>query len=91
MSYKVVEGQTLQNERTQDGRLRWSVVVYLTQKEMRASEADALSGARMTHVRRPTMEHFLVKKITAISRLLPLEFWCSEGHFAQVDQILTLF
>ena len=27
------------------------------------------------------------QKITAISRLLPLEFWCSEGHFAQFDLI----
>ena len=34
---------------------------------------------------------FFVKKITAISSLLPLEFWCSEGHFAQFDLILTLF
>ena len=34
---------------------------------------------------------FFCRKITAISRLLPLEFWCSEGHFAQFDPILTLF
>ena len=25
---------------------------------------------------------FFCQTITAISRLLPLEFWCSEGHFA---------
>ena len=43
------------------------------------------------YVRRPTMEPSFVKKNTAISRLLPLEFRCSEGHFAQVDLILTLF
>ena len=34
---------------------------------------------------------FFGQKITAISRLLPLEFWCSEGHFAQFDLTLTLF
>ena len=34
---------------------------------------------------------FFCQKITAISRLLPLEFWCSEGHLARFDPILTLF
>ena len=32
-----------------------------------------------------------LSKITAISRLLPLESWCSEGHFAKFDSIMTLF
>ena len=39
----------------------------------------------------PPWSLFFCQKITAISRLLPLEFWCSEGHFAQFDLILTLF
>ena len=42
-------------------------------------------------IRCPTMEPFFCQNITAISRLLPLEFWCSEGHFTQFDLILTLF
>ena len=29
------------------------------------------------------------QQITAISRFLPLELWCSEGHLAQFDLILT--
>ena len=44
-----------------------------------------------TRCRCPTMEPFFVKKNTAISRLLPLEFWCPEGHFTQFHLILTLF
>ena len=42
-------------------------------------------------LRCPTIEPFSCQNITAISRLLPLEFWCSEGHFAHFDLILTLF
>ena len=34
---------------------------------------------------------FFCQKITAISRLLSLEFECSEGHVAQSDLMLTLF
>ena len=48
-------------------------------------------AAKYLLLRRPTMEPFFCQKITAISRLLPLEFWCSEGHFAQFELILTLF
>ena len=40
-----------------------------------------------------SLHHFHVnhcaKKNTTISRLLPLQFWCSEGHLAQFDLILT--
>ena len=39
----------------------------------------------------PPWSLFFCQRITAISRLLPLEFWCSEGHVAQCDLILTLF
>ena len=48
-------------------------------------------GLRMGVVRRPTMEPFFVKKNTVISSFLSLEFWCSEGHLAQFDLMLTLF
>ena len=34
---------------------------------------------------------FFAKQITVISVFRPLEFWCSEGHLARFDQILTLF
>ena len=33
---------------------------------------------------------YFCQKFTAISRLLPLESWCSEEHFVQFDLILTL-
>ena len=42
----------------------------------------------MENNRRPTMEPFFVQKIP-ISRLLPLQFGCSEGHFNQFDLSLT--
>ena len=32
-----------------------------------------------------------VRKLVGKLSYLPLEFWCSEGHFAQFDLILTLF
>ena len=46
----------------------------------------------LNKVRRPTMEPFFAKKITAISRLLPWECRCSEAHlFAQFYLTLTWF
>ena len=44
-----------------------------------------------SHVEASHHGAFLCQRITAISSFLSLEFWCSEGHLAQFDLILTPF
>ena len=51
--------------------------------------SNAQSSLSLEKFRRPTMQPVLVKNYRDFE--LSLEFWCSEGHLAQFDLILTLF
>ena len=84
-------GVSTESERWQPalrGTLDWALVRIIYRKKL---QDRALFEIIRLGVPPWSIGAFFRQKITAISRLLSLEFWCSKGHVAQFDLMLTLF